>query len=141
MKTEYLNLAVDPATSASTVPAVSFARTYTGRVTARIHNHRKNQPVTVPISVSINDKEAGRKTVMVAANGTTLAEFTGFDLPIGFSKGRVRIEADDPLKLDNDFLFALGRREKLSVLVVDAGRARQSFAAARNASSPDLPMP
>ena len=145
VKTEYLNLAVENPTnvgidSVSIEPAVSFARTYTGRVTARIHNHRKDQPVTVPISVSINDKEAGRKTVMVAANGTTLAEFTGFDLPIGFSKGRVRIEADDPLKLDNDFLFALDRREKLSVLVVDAGRARQSFFLRQAyTSSPDLP--
>ena len=145
VKTEYLNLAVENPTnvgidSVSIEPAVSFARTYTGRVTARIHNHRKDQPVTVPISVSINEKEAGRKTVMVAANGTTLAEFTGFDLPIGFSKGRVRIEADDPLKLDNDFLFALDRREKLSVLVVDAGRARQSFFLRQAyTSSPDLP--
>jgi len=145
VKTEYVNLAVENPTnigidSVSIEPAVSFARTYTGRVTARIHNHRKDQPVTVPISVSINEKETARKTIMVAPNGTTLAEFTGFDLPIGFSKGRVRIEADDPLKLDNDFLFALDRREKLSVLVVDAGRARQSFFLRQAyTSSPDLP--
>jgi von Willebrand factor type A domain len=145
VKAEYVNLAVENPTnvgidSVSVEPAVSFARTYTGRVIARIHNHRKDQPVTVPISVSINGKEATRKTIMVAPNGTTLAEFTGFDLPIGFSKGRVRIEADDPLKLDNDFLFALDRREKLSVLVVDAGRARQSFFLRQAyTSSPDLP--
>src|SRR5262245_28969656 len=145
VKTEYMNLAVENPTnigidSVSIEPAVSFARTYTGRVTARIHNHRKDQPVTVPISVSINEKETARKTIMVAPNGTTLAEFTGFDLPIGFSKGRVRIEADDPLKLDNDFLFALDRREKLSVLVVDLGRPRQSFFLRQAyTSSPDLP--
>jgi Mg-chelatase subunit ChlD len=145
VKTEYVNLAIENPTnvgidSVSIEPAVSFARMYTGRVIARIHNHRKDQPVTVPISVSVNEREAARKTIMVAPNGTTLAEFTGFDLPIGYSKGRVRIEADDPLKLDNDFLFALDRREKLSVLVVDAGRPRQSFFLRQAyTSSPDLP--
>jgi hypothetical protein len=78
--------------------------------------------------------------VTVAPNGTSLAEFTGFDLPIGFSKGRVRIEADDPLEIDNEFLFELDRREKLNVLVMDAGRPRQSFFLRQAyTSSADLP--
>ena len=33
----------------------------------------------------------------VPANSTALAEFTGFDLPVGASKGKVKIEAEDPL--------------------------------------------
>src|SRR5262249_59266021 len=54
-------------------------------------------------------------------------EFTGFDLHVGFLKGRFRIESDDPLKVDNDFLFVIERREKLKVLVVDAGKPKQSL--------------
>jgi hypothetical protein len=129
--TEYVDLGVDNSTNVGidnvSVDATSFSRTYAGRVIARIHNHRRDQTVNVPVSVSINDREAGRRTVEVAPNSTSLAEFTGFDLPLGFSKGRVRIEAEDTLPTDNDFLFTIDRREKLSVLVIDAGRPRQSF--------------
>src|SRR5262249_22817583 len=32
-----------------------------------------------------------------------------------------------PLKVDNEFLFSIKRREKLNVLVVDAGKAKQSL--------------
>src|SRR5437867_2856551 len=132
VKTETVNLSVaNPANvgidSVSVDPPASFTRTYTGRVIARIHNHRKDDPVSVPVSISLGDKEVARKTANIAANSTALVEFTGFDLPLGFSKGRVRIEAQDPLMLDNEFLFALERREKLNVLVIDSGRPRQSF--------------
>ncbi len=109
------------------VDAMSFSRMYGGHVVARIHNHRKDQSVTVPVSVSINEKEAGKKSVEVPPNSTALAEFTGFDLPLGFSKGRIRLETQDPLPTDNDFLFTIDRREKLSVLVIDSGRRNQSF--------------
>jgi hypothetical protein len=144
VKTQYVNLGVEMPTNIGidsvSVDQTSFTRTYSGRVIARIHNHRKDQAVDVPVSVSINDKEVARKTVSVPANMTALAEFTGFDLALGFAKGRVRIEAEDPLKVDNDFLFTLERREKLNVLVVDAGRNQQSFFLRQAyTSSPDLP--
>src|SRR4029078_7046338 len=48
-------------------------------------------------------------------------------LLLGFSKGRVRIEAEDPLKVDNEFLFSIERREKLKVLVLDGGQPKQSL--------------
>ena len=146
VKTETVNLSVANPTnagidSAIVDPKTSFTRTYTGRVIARIHNHRKDDAVTVPVSVSLGDKEMARKTVNVAANSTAVVEFTGFDLPLGFSKGRVRIEAQDPLMLDNEFLFALERREKLKVLVVDSGKAKQSFFLRQAyTSSADLPF-
>src|SRR5262249_54502082 len=103
----------------------SFTRSYNGRLVARVHNYNKDKPVEVPVSVSLNNKEVGRKSVTISPNSTVVAEFTGFDLPLGFLKGRVRIEADDPLKIDNDFLFVIERREKLKVLVVDAGKPKQ----------------
>jgi len=144
VKTETVNLSVEKPTNVGidsvSVDQTSFTRTYTGRVIARIHNHHKDDAVSVPVSVSLGDKETARKIVNVPANLTALAEFTGFDLPLGFSKGRVRIEAQDPLMLDNDFLFALERREKLNVLVIDAGRAKQSlYLRQAFTSSPDLP--
>ena len=144
VKTETVNLGVQNPTNVGidsvSVDQTSFTRTYTGRVIARIHNHRRDEAVNVPVSVVINGKEAAKKVVGISPNATTLAEFTGFDLPLGFSKGQVRIEVEDPLKVDNEFLFVLERREKLNVLVIDAGRTRQSFFLRQAyTSSPDLP--
>jgi hypothetical protein len=131
VKTETVNLAVKDWTNVGidsvSVDQTSFSRTYTGRLIARVHNYAKDKPVEVPVVVTLNDKEVARKNVTVSANATALAEFTGFDLLLGFSKGRVRIEAEDPLKVDNEFLFSIERREKLKVLVVDAGKPKQSL--------------
>ena len=146
VKTETVNLGVENPVNVGidsvSVNQTSFTRTYNGRLIARIHNHRKDEPVNVPVSVSLSDKEAARKNVTVPPNSTALAEFTGFDLPLGFSKGRVRIEAEDPLKLDNDFLFSLERREKLNVLVIDGGRGTRQSVYLRDAytSAPELPF-
>jgi Aerotolerance regulator N-terminal/von Willebrand factor type A domain len=131
VKTETVNLAVKDWTNVGIdsvlLDQTSFSRTYTGRLVARIHNYSKDRPVEVPVSVTLNEKEVGRKTVTVSPNATAIAEFTGFDLPLGFLKGRVRIQADDPLKVDNEFLFVIERREKLKVLVVDSGKPKQSL--------------
>ena len=145
VKTEAVNLAVQNPNNVGidsvSVDRTSFTRTYTGRVIARIHNYRKDIPVDVQVSVALNDKEMGRKTLTVSANSSALAEFTGFDLQLGFSKGRVHIDSNDPLKLDDDFLFALERREKLKLLIVDAGKAKQSlYLRQAYTSSPDLPF-
>ncbi len=131
VKTESVNLSVENSTNVGidnvSVDPTSFTRIYSGRVIARVHNYRKDQGVDVPVSVSINGREAGRKTVNVPPGSTALAEFTGFDLPLGSSKGAVKLQTTDPLKVDDEFLFTLDRREKLNVLILDAGRARQSF--------------
>ena len=145
VKTETVNLAVQNPNNVGidsvSVDQTSFTRTYTGRVIARIHNYRKDIPVDVQVSVALNDKEMGRKTLTVSANSSALAEFTGFDLQLGFSKGRVHIDSNDPLKVDDDFLFALERREKLKLLIVDAGKAKQSlYLRQAYTSSPDLPF-
>lgn len=110
------------------VEATSFVRTYNGRIVARIHNYNPDKEISVPVTLTINDKEVAKKTVVVPASGTALAEFAGgFDLDLGFAKGKVRIQMDDPLPLDNEFLFSIERREKLNVLILDSGRPRQSF--------------
>jgi len=146
VKIETVNLAVQTPNNVgidniSVDPSTSFTRTYSGRLIARIHNYRKDIPVDVDVIVSLNDKEMARKKVTVSANSSSLAEFTGFDLPLGFSKGRVHIDSNDPLKVDDDFLFSLERREKLRVLVVDTGKAKQSlYLRQAYTSSPDLPF-
>src|SRR2546427_674755 len=145
VKTETVNLAVQNPNNVGidsvSVDQTSFTRTYTGRVIARIHNYRKDIPVDVPVSVALNDKEMGRKKLTVSANSSALAEFTGFDLPLGFSKGRVRIDPNDPLKVDDAFLFALERREKLKLLIVDTGKAKQSlYLRQAYTSTADLPF-
>ena len=145
VKTEAINLAVKDWTnvgidSVSVEPSTSFARTYMGRLIVRVHNYGKDKPVDVPVSVTLNDKEVGKKTVTVSANSTALAEFTDFDLLLGFSKGKIHIATDDPLKVDNDFSFVIERREKLKVLVVDAGKPKQSlYLRQAYTSTADLP--
>ena len=45
------------------------------------------------------------------------------------------------MKIDNDFLFAIERREKLNVLVLDAAKAKQSvYLREAFTSTPDLPF-
>jgi hypothetical protein len=110
------------------VEATSFVRTYNGRIVARIHNYNPDKEVSVPVSLTINDKEVAKKTVVVPASGASLAEFAGgFELDLGFAKGKVKILMDDPLPLDNEYLFGIERREKLNVLILDSGQPRQSF--------------
>jgi hypothetical protein len=123
------------------VDATSFVRTYAGKIVARIHNYRRDKEVSVPVALLINDKEERRKSVTVPAAGTALADFTGFDLALGFSKGKIRIISDDPLPQDNEFLFTLERRERLNVVILDDGRPRQSFLLKTAFSAaPDLPF-
>jgi hypothetical protein len=146
VKTEMVNLAVKNFNNIGIDSVIveqptSFNRTYNGRVIARIHNYSKDKPVVVPVIVTLDDKEVGRKQVTISANSTALADFTGFDLRLGFIKGLVKVDADDPLKVDNEFRFALERREKLNVLVVDDGKAKQSvFLKLAYTASAELPF-
>jgi Mg-chelatase subunit ChlD len=131
VKTETVDLGVENPSNVGIdsvgVDETSFTRTYAGRVIARVHNHSKDKPVTVPVSLSLNEKEIERKSVTIPANSTALVEYTGFDLNLNYNKGRIRVEAKDPLDVDNDFIFTLERREKLKLLIVDTGRPKQSL--------------
>src|SRR5215467_2113385 len=145
VKIEPVNLAVQNPNNVGidsvSVDQTSFTRTYSGRVIARIHNYRQDVPVDVQVSVSLNDKEVDRKKLTISAKQSALAEFTGLDLQLGFSKGRIHIDSNDPLKVDNDFLFSLQRREKLKLLIVDTGKAKQSlYLRQAYTASADLPF-
>jgi hypothetical protein len=145
VRTEIVDLGIDNPENVGIdsvgVDAAVFTRTYTGQVMARINNHHLADPVTVPVSISINDREVGRRTVVIPADSSMLVEFSGFDLPLGYSRGAVRVDAEDPLMVDNEFLFVVQRREKLRMLIVDAGRPQQSFFLQQAlTSAPDLPF-
>jgi hypothetical protein len=121
--------------------ATAFTRTYESQVISRVNNHSLSDSVTVTIALEINDREVERRQVTIPPESSELVEFTGFDLPMGYSRGRVRIEDSDELEADNEFLFVILRRDRLRVLIADAGRARQSFFLEQAFSAaPDLPF-
>ena len=70
VKSEAVNLGVENPTNVGidsvAVDQTSFTRTYAGRAVARIHNHRRDEAVNVPVSVSINGKEVAKKVVGIA---------------------------------------------------------------------------
>lgn len=145
VKAEFVDLSVEkPANvglESASVDATTFSRTYAGRVVARISNHRTDQPAAIPVALFLNDREQDRKVVNVPPRSSALAEFSGFELPIGFTRGKLKIDLTDPLLVDNELLFVLERREKLKVLILNNGRPRQSFFLEQAfTSSPELPF-
>ncbi len=123
------------------VDATVFTRTYEGQLLARINNHDLARNTNVGVTLEINDRIVDRQDVAIPADSSVLAEFTGFDLPMGYSLGRVRIEDADQLASDNEFRFVILRRDRLRVLIADAGREEQSFFLEQAFSSaPDLPF-
>jgi hypothetical protein len=145
VKTDAVSVAVEQSNNIGidnvSVDSTSFVRTYSGRVVARIHNYNRDKEVAVPVALLINDKEEDRKNVVVPAGGTSLVDFAGFELALGFAKGKIRIIAEDPLPQDNEFLFTIERREKLNILILDSGRPGQSFLLKTAfTAAPDLPF-
>ena len=123
------------------VDATVYTRAYEGQLLARINNHSLSDAATVNVALVMNGREVDRQEITIAQEASTLAEFTGFDLPIGYSLGSIQIESGDALSADDDFLFVIMRRDRLRVLVADAGRPRQSFFLEQAFSSaPDLPF-
>ncbi len=131
------NVGIDSVGVDSTV----FSRTYEGQLMARVNNHDLARPATVSVVLEIDDRVVDRRDVVIPADSSVLAEFTGFDLPMGYSRGRVEIEDVDQLASDNEFRFVILRRDRLRVLIADAGRSEQSFFLEQAFNSaPDLPF-
>jgi hypothetical protein len=107
--------------------AATFTRTYTGRIVARVRNYKKVEAPNVPVTLRINGKEVQRRTLTLPPNSSSLAEFSNFDLTVGLSRAAINIEAEDPLREDNEFDLSLEHREKLKVLIIDNGRKEESF--------------
>lgn len=145
VEAEFVDLGVDNPDNTSIdtvgVDATVFTREYTGQLRARIRNHRLADPATVNVSVDIGGRQVDQREVTIPAASSVLVEFTGFELPLGFSEGRVRIEDADALMVDNEWRFVIQRRDRMDLLILDAGVAEQSFYLQEAfASSEDFPF-
>jgi hypothetical protein len=90
------------------------------------------------VTLLLNGKTLGTKTVDVPDNGRAQVEFLGLDAPYGFSRGEIRIDAADVLPADDRFPFAVERTDPKKVLFVDDGRGDSAlFYRAALEASPD----
>ncbi len=123
------------------VDATVFSRTYEGQLLARINNYDLASPKTVNVQLEINGRDVESRPVTIPAESSELVEFTGFELALGYSQGRVLIENEDALMADNEFLFSVLRQDRLGLLVIDEGDPDQSrFLREAFASAPDFPF-
>jgi Aerotolerance regulator N-terminal/von Willebrand factor type A domain len=80
------------------------------------------------IDLVLNSKVIASKQVSVPANGRAQAEFLGFDVPYGASRGEVRMESQDGLPADDSYPFSILRADPRPVLFLYAGgRSREAF--------------
>ena len=145
VQTEFVDLGIENPDNVGfesvSVDATVFSRTYEGQLLARINNYDLISPKTVNVQIEINGRAVESRPVTIPAESSELVEFTGFELALGYSKGRVLIENEDALMADNEFLFSVLRQDRLGLLVIDAGTPDQSrFLREAFASAPDLPF-
>jgi hypothetical protein len=73
---------------------------------------------TRTVTLLANGKTIGTHTVEVPAGGRASVEFASLDVPYGFSRCEVRIDAADSLPADDVSLFAVERSDPRKVLFV-----------------------
>lgn len=123
------------------VDATVFTREYPGQLQARIRNHRLVDPATVSVALEIEGRVVESREVTVAPLTSILVDFTGFELPMGYAEGRVVIEDEDALMADNAWSFVIQRRDRMDLLLVDAGTRDQSlFLQTAFGSDPNFPF-
>ena len=70
------------------------------------------------VSLVANGKTTATKTVAVPANGRATAEFPALELPYGFSRCEVKIDAADALAADDLRRFAVQRSDPQKALLI-----------------------
>jgi hypothetical protein len=70
------------------------------------------------VSLVLNGKVVGTKTVDVPAGGRASVQFVSLDAPYGFNRCEVRIDGADALKQDDRFDFAVERADPRRVLFI-----------------------
>jgi hypothetical protein len=75
---------------------------------------------TRTVSLLVNGKVTATKTVPVPADGRATLEFPSLDVPYGFSRCEVRIDAADAFPDDNGYVFAVERSDPQRVLFIHA---------------------
>ena len=90
------------------------------------------------VTLLLNGKPAGSKTVDVPEGGRATAEFLGLEASYGFNRCEVRIDSNDALPADDRFVFSVERTDPKKILFVDDGRrarAQLYFRSALDASA------
>jgi hypothetical protein len=88
---------------------------------------------TRTVTLMLNGKTVGSKSVEVPEGGRGTVEFVGLEASYGFNKAEARIDSADKLPQDDRFAFAVERTDPRKVLYVDEGRrldAQRFFRAA-----------
>ncbi|HWE48712.1 MAG TPA: BatA domain-containing protein [Bryobacteraceae bacterium] len=70
------------------------------------------------VSLVVNGKTTATKTVMVPANGRATVEFPALEVPYGFSRCEIRIDAADGFAADDVRRFAVQRSDPQKALLV-----------------------
>ncbi|MEX2260599.1 MAG: BatA domain-containing protein [Bryobacteraceae bacterium] len=92
------------------------------------------------VSVHLNNREIGSKTLSVPASGRATFDLTvpSLDAPHGFNRGEVRIESRDGFPGDDRYLFSIERADPRPALFVHETKGARSllyFRAALEAST------
>ncbi len=83
---------------------------------------------TRKVTLSLDGKVLGSKSVTVPPGGRAQAEFLAFDVPYGPHRGKVSIEPHDSLPNDDEFNFSVERSDPRRVLFLyAAGNSREAF--------------
>src|SRR5580658_3765744 len=70
------------------------------------------------VSLVVNGKTTATKTVAVPANGRATVDFPGLEVPYGFSRCEVKIEAADAFPADDLRRFAVARSDPQKALLI-----------------------
>jgi hypothetical protein len=70
------------------------------------------------VSLVVNGKTTATKSVAVPANGRATVDFPGLEVPYGFSRCEVRIDAADALAADDLRRFAVDRSDPQKALLI-----------------------
>jgi hypothetical protein len=79
------------------------------------------------VTLLVNGKSAGSKTVDVPENGRATAEFVGIEADYGFTRGEVKIDSGDTLTGDDVFYFTMERSDPRPVLFVYEARQQRGL--------------
>lgn len=88
---------------------------------------------TRAVELRINGKAVARQSVAVPANGRARVEFTGLDVPYGFSRCEVALADGDSLPADDAYLFSVQRADPEKILFLYGPRSAPSALFVRTA--------
>jgi hypothetical protein len=85
------------------------------------------------VSLVVAGKTIATKPAEVPANGRATVEFTGLDVPYGFTRCEARIDGGDSMAVDDKAYFAVERSDPRKVLFVHEARDTRSVLYYKNA--------